>query len=82
MGKGQNLDFLLEVTLNEGLYKFTVFQEKHHIWETSVSDLKVKMLSLTGIDQYFWFFSMKIFTIFTLFLGETCFLDVWGNMFP
>lgn len=45
-------------------------------------DLKVQMLSLTGIDQYFWFFSMKIFTIFTLFLGEICFLDVWGNMFP
>lgn len=32
-GKGQNLDFLLEVTLNEELavFCFPVFQEKHHV---------------------------------------------------
>lgn len=32
-GKGQNLDFLLEVTLNEELavFCFPVFREKHHV---------------------------------------------------
>ena len=65
------------------LFSVFLFSEKSTMSEKLLfHDLKVKMLSLTGIDQYFWFFSMKIFTIFTLFFGEICFLEVWRNMFP
>ena len=75
-GKGQNLDFLLEITLNEELtvFSFPVFQEKHHIWETSVSRLKSQnAISYRNWSIFLVFQHEDIYHIHTFF---------WRNMFP